>query len=881
MRLWRGFAHGLRSLLRPDEADRDVADEIRHYLAEAEAELVAGGASVQEARRAARLRYGDGLSARDAVRGYGWEITVEALLADIRFAGRRLRRRPGFTAVALLTLGLGIGSSTAIFSAVSPVLFQPLSYPEADRMVAVSDRQDDGAPVAVTFGTFRELSERSRAFDGLSVLKPWQPALAGGPEPERLDGQQVSAGYFGTLGVPPALGRGFEASADRPGGPKVVVLSDGLWRRRFGSDPAIVGREVRLSDELHVVLGVMPAGFENVTGPGAEVWSLLQYDASLPTLDGREWGHHLDLIGRLRAGVDIGAARSELDGIARLPIGEFVRPVWASLERGLLLRPLRAAATAETRPTMLAIAGAGILLLAIACVNVTILLLASGAQREGELAVRATLGAGRPRLARQLLTESLLLAGLGGAIGIVVARVGVDVLVALSPPGLPRVDSIGIDGMALGFALGVTTVVGILVGLGPALTRPRGELHDSACGAGRSPTGRHRSARRSLVVTEVALAVVLLIAAGLVLRSIQRLFAIPPGFDPARVVVLQVHTTGFEDDAATERFFDRALDAVRQTPGVRSAALTNQLPLSGDESVFGVNPEEDDSSEGEGGGAYRHTVSPGYFETMGIRLASGRGLDERDVAGAAPVVVVSEALARRLFAGRDPIGRRVHVGRTDLPAHTVVGVVSDTRHVSLEAEPAEAVYVTPAQWYFADVVRWLVVRAEGDAGALVPALRQAVWSVDGNQPIVRTQTMDALVQRSEARRRFVLIVLESFALVALMLAGVGLYGVLSGSVTERMPEIGLRAALGASRTSILGLVVRQGMTVTAIGVAIGLAGAAAASRALVALLFGVSRLDAVTYLAVVALLGSVAALACWIPAARAARADPLATLRAE
>ncbi|MEE8519444.1 MAG: ABC transporter permease, partial [Dehalococcoidia bacterium] len=680
--------------------------------------------------------------------------------------------------------------------------------------------------------------------------------------------------------VAPAFGPGFEASADRLGGPNVVVLSDALWRSRFASDRTVLGRPVTLDDEPYVVVGVMPSTFENVTAPLAEAWALMQYDAALPTFDGREWGHHLDMIGLLREGVDSEDALRELNGIADRPVAEFARPDWAALARGLSLRPLREATTARARPTMLALAGAVGLLLVIACVNVTILLLARGAQRQGELAMRVALGAGRGRLVRQLLTESLLLAGLGGVVGIVVARLGIAGLVALIPPDLPRVNAIALDGAALAFALGITTLIGVLVGLIPALAPSGGELHQALREARATSAGRNRSTQRGLVVTEVALALVLLVGAGLLLRSMQHLFGIPPGFDPSQVVVMQVHTAGFQDDNATHRFFDQALDAVQQLPGVASAALTSQLPLSGEDDQYGVTLEED-AGEGVDGSAYRHVVSADYFETMGIPLLRGRRLGRQDITGATPAVVVSEALARRTFPGREAIGQRMHVGRTDLPWFTVAGVVGDVKQMSLEADQAEAVYVTPEQWYFADRVRWLVVRADVDAAALIPAIRRAIWSVDSNQPIARIQSMDDLVARSEAQRHFVLIVLEVFALLALTLAGIGLYGVLSGSVTERMREMGVRAALGASPESILALVVRQGMTLTAVGVAIGLVGAVAASEALVAQLYDVSRLDAVTYLSVVTLLAVVSAVACWIPAARAARVDPLTTLRAD
>jgi putative ABC transport system permease protein len=720
-------------------------------------------------------------------------------------------------------------------------------------------------------------------FEALTVFKPWQPTATGVGEPVRLEGQRVSAAYFQVLGVATAFGPGFGASDDRVGGPDVVVLSDGLWRRRFAADSAIVGRQVRLDDRPFTVVGVMPRGFENVPRRLAEAWAPLQYDATLPSFDSREWGHHLDMLGRLRSGVRPDEARLELDGIAARPLPALQRPAWAAMGQGLAVRPLKEAATADARPLMLALFGAVVVLLGIACVNVTNLVLARGARRRGELAMRAALGAGRGRLVRQLLTESLLLAGLGGTVGLAVAYVGVGALVALGPPGLPRLEAIGIDGPAFVFALGVTTLIAVVVGLAPTLAPSRGDLHRGARAASRRTAGGYLSARRALVVAEVALALVLLVGAGLVLRSMQRLFAVPPGFDAAGVVVMQVQTVGarFGDDASVDRFYTQALDAARQAPGVAAAALTSQLPLSGDLEAFGVTFEDDARPSGEDGSAFRYAVSPGYFEAMRVPLVSGRRLDSGDVAGASPAVVISESFARRAYPGRDPVGQRMHVGRTDLPWYTVVGVVGDVKQASLEPGQTDAVYVTPAQWYFADRARWLVARAERDPAALVPSLERAIWSVDGDQPILRVQTMERLVIQSEAQRRFALIVLQTFALLALMLAGIGLYGVLSGSVTERMREIGVRSALGASRETIVAMVVRQGMTLTALGVALGLAGAVAASEALATLLFGVSRLDPLTYVAVVAVLATVSALACWVPAWRAARVDPVSTLRTE
>jgi putative ABC transport system permease protein len=803
------------------------------------------------------------------------------MIKDLRYGGRMLLKTPGFTLLAVLTLALGIGASTAIFSAVNPILFESLPYPNAGRITTVWDTFQ-GARSAVTFGTYRELMERSRSFDGLAVIRPWQPTITGPAEPERLDGQRVSAGYFRVLGVPPAIGQGFSSSDDRPDGPRVVILSDRLWRRRFAGDHDIIGREIKLDDDSYTIVGVMPKTFENVLSASAEVWTTLRYDQSLP-LQGKEWGHHLRMVGRLRAESGIAQARRELDFIAHTPLQEFPRPAWASLKDGVILNSLQDDVTRGVKPALLAVLGAVLLLLIIACVNVTNLLLARGAQRRGEFAVRAALGAGRIRMIRQLLTESLLLAVLGGSLGMVVAESGVRALVLLSPPGLPRMAAIGIDGTAFAFGMAITTLIGVAVGLIPALSASRGNLHIRLQQSSQRTTGGHQLTRRVLVIGEVSLALVLLVSAGLLLRSIERLFAVSPGFDATDVLTMQVQTSGHRfDDDTTHRFFAQTLEAVRQVPGVTSAGFTSQLPLSGDLDEYGVgfesspndDPEEDHS-------AFRYAVSPGYFEAIGIPLRSGRLLDARDRAGAPLVALVNESFAARKFPGVSPIGQRLRIGSNDSPPYTIVGVVGDVKQVSLALNQADAVYITTAQWRFADDALSLVVRGRVDAAALTPAIRKAIWSVDKDQPIVRVAMMDSLLAASAGERRFTLVLFEAFGLVALVLAATGIYGVLSVSVNERMREMGLRSALGASRGSLLALVIRQGLTFTAVGIAVGLCGTVPATRALEVLLFGVSRLDPSTYVSVVALLFGVSSFACWVPARRAAHVDPSILLRAE
>jgi predicted permease len=879
MGLWRQISAGLRALVKPDAVDRDIADEVRHFMEEAERQLLAEGASPEEARRRVRLEYGDAYTVREDVRAYGWENAVESMVGDLRYAARRLRRSPEFTSAAVLTLGLGIGAATAIFSAVNTALFEPLSYPGADRLLSISDRSNDGFPVPVTFGTYRELSERSRSFDALAVSRPWQPTVTGQGEPERIEAALVSADYLRVLNVDPFLGRSFTADDDRVGGPQVVILAYDLWQRRFGGDGAIVGRQVRLDDQLFTVLGVMPRGFASPPGRAAEVWAPLQYDATLPSFEGREWGHHLDLVARLRGDVDIQAARDELAQLAAQPVPEIARPAWASLDQGFIVLGVKAAATSGIRPALLALLGAVLLLLGIACVNVTNLVLARGAKRRGELAMRTALGAPRARLIRQLLTEGILLAAFGGALGVVLARLGLVALTAMDSQGILGGGPVRVSGPGLLFALGVTTLVGLAVGLAPVVRGAGGALHTT----GQRTTGSRSGARKALVMAEVALALMLLVGAGLVLQSVRRLFAVPPGFDASGVVAMEIHAASgrFPTQGELHDFYREALEAVRGVPGVASAALTSQLPLSGQADIYGITFPNDPRPSEMDRGAFRYAVTPGYLEVMGVPLISGRTLNEDDGVGSPRVVVVNETFAESAFPAGDVLGRRIRMGSPDQPESTIVGVVADVKQVSLGAADQAAFYVTAEQWYFADAARWLIVRTNGDGTQLVPAVKQAVWSVDADQAIVSATSMEALVTSSEAQRRFALRLLEVFAALALLLAGIGLYGVLAGSVADRKREIGVRAALGATGSNLVALVVREGVALAAAGALIGVAGAVIASGALTSLLFGVSRVDPTTYGVVVCAVLAVCGVACWLPAARAARVDPVRALRVD
>lgn len=892
MSLWRQLTRGLRGLFRRAARDEEISEEVRQYFEEAVAAGRERGLSEEEARRAAMLEWGSPDRAAEQVSAFGWENALRTAMADLRFAARQLRRNPGFTIVCAVTLALGIGASTAIFSAIDPVLFRPLPYPQPGGILMIWKTWQD-ARSELSFGMFRELTERSHLLQRTALFEPWQPSMTGGTEPERLEGQSVSPGFFQVLGVAPALGRDFRALEEGPNSPKVVILSDRLWRRLFHADPAILGRAIRLDGDNYTIVGVMPHSFDDVLSPTAALWTTDRYDASQLTREFNtwEWGNHLRMVGRIRPGVARTQAVQELQQIAQNPLPQFPHPRWA-LDRGLIVDSLQDDIAQTVKPALLAIFGAVILLLVIACVNVISLVLARSGQRTGEFAVRGALGASGRRMLRQLVTESLLLSFLGGALGIAAAVAGVRAIVALSPAELPRLNAIAFDPAAFLFAFAITAAIGVAAGVVPALHFSRRDLQSGLQQASRRVAGTHLWTRRSLVVAEIALALVLLVSAGLLLRSMQRLLGVSPGFDSSRLLTLQVVTWGhqFDDLASNQdagararrRFFEDALEAVRHVPGVQQAAFTSLLPLSDDPPVVGqYGAQFEDQPPESGMNVFRYAVSPGYCQAMGISLISGRLLDERDTAGAPQAALISQSLARRHFGSRNPLGARLHVGPRNRPWYTVVGVVGDVKQTSLALDDADAVYVSTEQTWFADDTLSFVIRSRAGAAALVPAVRAAIWSVDPNQPIVRVVTMDRLMASNEAQRRFVLTLFEAFGVVALLLAAVGLYGVLAGSVAERNREIGIRAALGATRANILVLVLRDGLRLTAFGLALGILGALGASRALLSLLFRTSPLDPLAWMGIVLLFMAVATLACWVPARRAAGVDPSVTLRAE
>jgi len=805
---------------------------------------------------------------------------MRTLWQDLRYGLRMLARSPGFTTVALITLALGIGANTAIFSVVKPILFAPLPYPHGDELVVLGETGEGGPGSTIGFLTVQDIGQRVASLNAVAAVSSWQPTMSGTGEPERLNAQSVTSSYFAVLGVRPALGRNFMPSEDAVGGPRVVMLSNGLWRRRFGGDSSIIGKPVTLSGRSYEVIGVMPLDYENLLNPLAQAWRPLAYDATLP--QACRSCRHLRSVARLREGATIEEANRDLAAL------------WPDLVRawpgqysgtGLGAASLRAQLSRSVRPALLALLGAAGFVLLIACANVMSLMLARASQRGTEFAIRAALGAGRRRVIRQLLTESVLLAIIGAVAGLVVARVGIVALLALAPAGLPRLDAIRLDSGVMLFTAAVAAIAGVLFGLAPAVAAARSDLHGQLKQDVRRGGEIPRLTRGALVVSEVALAVMLLVGAGLMIRSLHSLMEVRTGYNPDRLLTMQVQASGpqFRNDTTVLNYFGRVLDAVRAVPGVRSADATSQLPLGGDFDGYGVHlMDRPNANPADDPGADRYAVSTGYLSTMGIPLLKGRDFTNADMNGAA-VVLINETLAKRAWPGEDPVGKRVRIGDPDNgPWREVVGVVGDVHHVSLDAPQSNQIYHPESQSpYGADNAMTLVIRTRGDPVALAPQVRSAVRSVDADQPIIRIASMDQIVATSAAQRRFILVLFEAFAAVALLLAAAGIYGVLAGTVAERTREIGIRSALGASRGDILGLVVRQGARLTVIGLGLGTAGALALTGTIRGMLFGVGAQDPVSFGAAVALLSLVALAACSVPAWRAARVDPMVALRSE
>jgi len=803
---------------------------------------------------------------------------VSALFQDIRYAARMLRRQPGFAVVAILTLALGIGANTAVFTVVNGVLLRPLPYREPDRLVQLLHGRNGRLSMTYSPPNYLDITKQSGVFSGSTAITPSSANLTGAGEPQLIDGANVSASFFTVLGVVPRLGRGLvDADGDGPGA-DVVVIGDGLWRRQFGAKADIVGSTMRMDGKPFTIVGIAPVGL-NVPA-GAQYWRPLVFKPRdvADEARGAQW---IGGIARLKDGVTLDQAKSTMAVVAERLARDFPR---TNKDRTMTAIGLQDRIVRGIRPALLILLGAVTLVLLVACVNVANLLLARANGRAREVAVRAALGAGRRRLVQQFLAESVVLGVAGGGAGLVVAYWSTQALIALGPASIPRLGEVGVDWRVLAFTIAIAVLTSVVFGLVPALAATGHTVARFVSTAGRGSAGPGGSRlRKALVVCEMALAVILLIGAGLLIRSYQRISDVNPGFSPDHVITFTVALPEqkYKTSADAGRFMRALVARVGGHPGVAHAAGVYGLPL---DDTFGASSSftragETDSADSPSAGM--RIVTPGYFSTMKIPLKSGRAFDERDDENGPEVVAINEEAARRYWPGVNPLGQQLHLGVRLAEARsgmkTIVAVVGDVKARSLDATTAPEVYVPYSQHQVDSLT--IAVRTAGDPIAFVPMARADLASLDRDLPLAAVRTMDEVIGRSIAERRFTMLLLASFASVAVLLAAIGVYGVLAYLVSQRTQEIGVRLAIGATPGNVVGLFVREGAALTLVGVVCGLAGALAVTRALSTLLFGVTTTDPLTFAGVAGTLAIVALLASYLPARRAARVDPMTALR--
>ncbi len=900
MSLWRQLSRGMRALGNRKVADQEIADEVNHYLEEATAGFIARGFSPQEARRAARLELGATTAVREQVRGYGWENTVDILFADLRYAARTLAGNPGFTGVGILTLALGIGPSTAIFSVVDAVLLRALPYPNPEKIVRVWEQAPNGHRMNLAGGNFDDFRTQNNTFATLAAYQYGLFSVSGGTEPVRVNWAEVSSGFFRALGVEPFRGRTFAAEEHSRHSTLAAIVSYSFWERYLGGGTDLSKFHLRMEGAVYPVVGVMPRSFD--FPPGVAIW----IPSELHPEQASRGGHNWRGLGRLRDGITVAQARANLNTIARRIQDQYGKEV--DLNAAAVV-PLADALVGDVRTALLTLLAAVALLLLVACANVAGLLLARNSARRKELAVRAALGAGRGRLIQQFLAESFSLAFAGGVLGILIATWAVRILPAILPANLPRQQGVAINTPVLLFACAATLIVAVSLGLFAAWRAAAGDLQQALTAGSRSysGTGASQRFRGFLVVGEIAATLVILVGAGLLGRSFLRLISTSPGFSPQNLITMEFSPPNPQgqafamDQAAIARqahVMEDLLTRLRAIPGAETVGLAGAIPVAaGDDLADGdfliLNGRKPPANFNEWGRMAQNRSQTGhalycvageeYFRTVGVPLIRGRMFGEQDDWNSPHVAVISQSLARQRWPNRDPIGQVIDYSNMDgnMKPLTIVGIVGDVRARGLDLPPSPVIYVDYRQRGLnANSSPTIFMRSAAPAAEIVPAARRVFHDLAPDVP-VKFSTFADEMGGWLADRRFLLLLVGLFAAAALALAAIGIYGVVAFSVTRRTQEIGIRMALGAQRNAVVRLIVGEGARLAGFGVAIGIAASFVITRLLSSLLFGVSATDPITFAAVAAVLSIAALLASYIPARRAMRLDPNTALRYE
>ena len=885
----RSLIEGLRSLFRKERTDAELNDELRAYVDAAVAEKIRRGMSAEQARRAVRLEMGTTDAVKEGVHAVSWEHIVETFWQDIRFALRMLRKSPAFTSIAIITLALGIGANTAIFSVVNALLLQPLPYRDANRLVVVWESQPRLANHnEVSPPDFLDWQAQNHVFEGMTYFGDIPMNLTGGTNPQKVIVELVSINYFDVLGVKPTLGHGFTPANEKPGGGSAVVLSYGLWKERFGGNPDIVGRPIDLNGTAVTVLGVAPPNFDlfiaggSLTGDHAQLWAPFVFPPAYR--DRAKAGRFLTVVARRKPGVSVAEAQAQMSVIASRLAAKYPAEDggW-----GVVVVPLREEISGAVRPALLILLGAVGLVLLIACANVASLFLSRTAARKREMAVREALGATGWRIVRQLFAESIVLALFGGVTGVLLAIWGADALLHSIPPKLLNLSAVTIDFRVLAFAATATLLSAVLFGILPSFAAARSGFAASLQEGGRSSLNRrNRAIHAGLVVTELALALILLAGAGLLIESFSRLTGVNPGFNRENLLTfkLSLPARKYKSDASQIAFYRELLDKLAHVPGVRSASMENLPPFSGF-ALWGVAtdvtlPGQESLPPAQKPNTAVRVVGPDYFRTMGIPLIQGRSFSAPELAAERHVVIINDTFARKYFPGANPIGRKITIDMkdTNVPSE-IIGIAGDVHGAQLSAAPWPTIYWPYPELAYTSMT--IVVRAQRNPLALVPAVREIVRGIDPDEPVSNVATMDHLISDSVARSRFSTLLLSIFAALAIALACIGIYGVMAYATAQRRNEIGIRMALGAQRSDILRLIVGQGARLALLGAGIGVVGGLALARLLASQLYAIAPNDPLTFAAATLLLVSVALTACYVPARRAMRVDPMVALRYE